>query len=100
MVLRLPSSICRALRVLLTCIALAVALPAATGARCADLRANMAVVQRSLEALRPVRSPVVPARPQGHPVGAVEREQARQQILPSALFVTRRTYLLNCSLRC
>ena len=94
------SSISRALRVLLTCIALAVGLAPSTSASHADISASIALVRRPPEARRLVRPHLVLARPRSYPSGDVERAPASTEILPSALFGARRTFLINCSLRC
>jgi len=90
----------RALRVLLTCIALALALPLANGASQADLSAYVTAVPRSSEAPCLVRAHIVPTRPNSYPSAVVERKPARAKVLPSALFGARRTFLINCSLLC
>jgi hypothetical protein len=98
---RTPSSVVRVLRVLLACIALAVATPATNGVLAADLGASIVAVRGCEAAPRPSRARVVYARPHAYPTGNDERELAAPRILRGARAVrVRRTFLVNCSLLC
>lgn len=85
---------------LLTCIALALAMPLASGASHADPSASLVAVRRSSEAPRLVRSRSVLKRPHSQPSADAVREPARAKILPNARFAARRTFLINCALLC
>jgi hypothetical protein len=89
------------LRVLLTCLVLATAMPAATAPSREDVGAPIAFVSEALDGIRQVRLHETKARAQVVPTGYTRRETARPQAFPNDLRVqARRAFLLNCSCLC
>jgi uncharacterized membrane protein YoaK (UPF0700 family) len=95
-VFRFPIFVSRAVRVLLACIALAMAMPAGTAAAREDLSACVATVSGAFAAAARVAN--VPAH--GYPTTYVERELVRLEACPSATRLRARAFLLHCSLLC
>jgi len=90
-----------AIRVLLTCIALALAMPAATSGVHGELSASIVAQEHSAEAPRELGSRAANARLHSYPTREIGREPARAQICPSEVGVrTRCAFLLNCSWLC
>jgi len=103
-----PTSLSRAIRVLLTCFALVAAMPSATAdvRGAADVRrdvsAAVAAVTSVPERASLVRARVAKARPHTDATGDGEREPARPLILRSEIRVQtgRAFFLRNCSWLC
>lgn len=95
------SSVFRALRLLIACIALALTVPSEAAAASAPTSHSLMVVSRAEQARRPVRARVVKLRAQAVSTGSRERQPARPRApAPVEVVRARRAFLLNCSLLC
>jgi hypothetical protein len=107
MVFALPRAVSRAIRVLLTCLVLSTALPAATARIREDISASVASVTGAVARIRLVRLcvaqslRVAKAPPLTAAARYAKREPARPRILANEIRVqARRAFLLNCSWLC
>jgi hypothetical protein len=102
-VFQLPRSLSRIVRVLLTCVALAMAIPAAATALQGDISASIAVLKssaRSASSTQP-RARAAHVRPQRAQAGDCENKQALTNANVSELRAfTQPAFLLNCTWLC
>ena len=99
--LGLSTKISRALRVLLTCVALVVAMPASAPAVRGDLSAAIIRVSSPLEVRREVSRASAEPRYHRLPTASSAAEPAPSKAFPHQLrLAARRAFLINCSWLC